>query len=319
MVYIPYPRTDLDNNQELIKWRAKSPKIKGDWKSLKEYLANSARINPNDNPITKCWYSELPQGDNYALDVEHFRPKNSAVPLTQKQIKQIEKLAGVSFEQENTSGSYSWLEFDYRNYRIVTALTNRGGAKHIYFPVVKGTKRLQNIQLPWKTAEYPFLLDPTNPFDAKLLFVKPDGTMSPLSPKIGLTAQEFSNLSNSWHSDGFNYIRAYATIVLYRLNDTVFIQGRKEVYNRVKDEMINLTLLLEENPNSQVLTRIVTNITKMILPSAPFSLAAKSALLAFEPTNTNSTIATQTRNIAQKILAKVEQEVKSINTDWDKP
>ncbi len=300
MVYIPYPRTDLDNNQELIKWRAKSPKNEGDWKSLKEYLVNSARINPNDHPITKCWYSELPQGDNYALDVEHFRPKNSAVPLMQKQIEQIEKLAEVPFEQENTSGSYSWLEFDYRNYRIVTALTNRGGAKHIYFPVVKGTKRLQNTQLPWKTAEYPFLLDPVNPLDAKLLFVKPDGTMSPLSPKIGLTAQEFSNLSNSWHSDGFNYIRAYTTIILYRLNETVFIQGRKEVYDRVKDEMTNLTLLLEENPNSQVLARIVTNITKMIFPSAPFSLAAKSALLAFEPTNTNNTIATQTRNIAQK-------------------
>ncbi len=194
MVYIPYPRTDLDTHPDLASWRAKANKREGDWKQLKDFLADSARVVAGKHPVTKCWYSELPQGDDFARDVEHFRPKNQASPLTAKQIKDIEQVAGITYEQDASTGRYPWLEFDYRNYRIVSAKTNRGGAKHIYFPVAKNGTRLVAGQFPWVQAEYPYFLDPANKHDASLLFVKPNGEIAPLAPKTALTQADFDDL-----------------------------------------------------------------------------------------------------------------------------
>jgi hypothetical protein len=125
MNYIPFPRLDLDKHPDLMKWRAKNHKQEGDWKILKSYLHACTQIGNVIQTLPKCWFSELPQGDDYALDVEHFRPKNSGNALSARQVKQIEQYANITIRQSETSAPYEWLTFDYRNYRLVTATTNR--------------------------------------------------------------------------------------------------------------------------------------------------------------------------------------------------
>jgi hypothetical protein len=320
MVYIPYPRKDLDTHANLVRWRAQGNKNDGDWKELKDYLADSARLVADKHPITKCWYSEIPQGDDFARDVEHFRPKNTAEPLNNKQIKTIEKLAGIKYLQDAVSGNYIWLKFDYRNYRIVSAKTNRGGAKHIYFPIAPNTFRLAAGELPWLKEEFPYCLDPTNKHDASLLFVKPNGEIAPIINQTQLSQTDIDNLPASWQNDGFNYLRAVVSIVLYRLNDPVFIKGRKEIYDSIIFQLNSLALLITEKINSAIIDRYIINITDAALPSAPFSLAAKCALTAYVPPigtdpNVSSTISTITKQILNKIQGQIDQ----LEVDWTKP
>jgi len=313
MNYIPYPRIDLDNHRNLVSWRAKEDKIEGDWTHLKEYLADSARIIDNKHAISKCWYSELPQGDDYARDVEHYRPKNQASPLTTKQIKEIEILGEINYEQDDSVGNYNWLEFDYRNYRLVTAKPNRGGAKHIFFPIAKNTSRLTAGQLPWEKLEYPYFLDPTSKHDASLLMVKPNGDIAPITPKTQLTQTHFDNIAETWHQDGFNYLRATVTIKLYRLNDAVFVKGRKEVYDSVIKNINILNLCMHTNAAKEILENTIENIVGALIPSAPFSLAAKCALIAYQAPDKS------TSDSIQSILTTIEKQVNNLKIDWNKP
>lgn len=316
MNYIPFPRIDKDSHSDLIKWRANTSKKDGDWTDLKSFLHECTKISDATDALPKCWYSELPQGDNYALDVEHFRPKGSGDPLTNKHIKEIEKLGGVKYEQATSSGSYSWLKFDYRNYRLVTAITNRAGAKHIYFPIAKGTSRLSNGQFPWNTNEYSYFLDPTNKEDAALLFVKPNGKIAPITPRTELTDDDFHNLPGTWRNNGFNYLRAIVTIKMFRLNYTNFIQGRKKVYDDMIYDLENLDIALYENPKSILIPRLVKKISGAILPSAPFSLAAKSAIKTYQATRIAQS---DFETVKSKILNKVDAAISKVSVDWNRP
>lgn len=324
MVYIPYPRLDLDTHIDLEVWRNKNPKKKNDWKMLKKYLDDSGRLKLAVHPMSKCWYSELPQGDKYALDVEHFRPKRTANAIISKHIRAIEKLAGIVFEQENTNGNYRWLEFDYRNYRIVTACTNRSGAKHSYFPIAKGTSRLMLAKFPWgsNNLEYPLLLDPTDRHDAQLLFVKPNGEIAPLAPKTLLTSQDCSDLPSSWRLDGFNYLRAFTTIVLYNLNDPIFVAGRREVYEETTQTISWFTKIVDAEVMpilKDVCSEMLEKIGLSCFPSAPFALAARCALKAFVvPSNTSAQTKELVDGMITKLLDKIDNAVNGQMIDWTK-
>lgn len=318
MNYIPYPREDKDNHTDLVKWRAKANKIDGDWTNLKTYLSDNCRILSKIHPITKCWYSELQQGDNYALDVEHFRPKNSAFPLNDKDVKEIsEKIKSPFLQDTNTTQNYPWLKFEYRNYRIVTALTNRAGAKHIYFPIFQNTQRLSVNQTPWNTDEYNFFLDPTNKRDTTLLFVKPNGEIEPLAKQTELTQNDINNLPHSWENDAFNYVRALVTIKMYRLNEKVFIEGRKEIYDAVKAELDILIKLIEKNVE-EIMEMVINKIVNFILPSAQFSLAARCSINNYVPDEgySQETLILFEQTI-QKILNRVDQLVNQLQINWD--
>jgi hypothetical protein len=263
----------------------------------------------------------LPQGDEFARDVEHFRPKQQGSPLTTRQVEKIEKLSGVKYLQDTSDGSYPWLEFDYRNYRIVSAITNRGGAKHIYFPIALNTQRLSIGQNPWSQKEYSYFLDPTDRHDASLLFVKPNGEIEPIATKVLLTQDDFDNLPNSWHNDGFNYLRSWVTIVLFRLNDPVFIRARKEVYDKIIRQLDTLVLCIDSSCISEIKERVIEDIFDASLPSAPFSLAAKSALNAYvpPPNSGNYLIRGIMDKITAMILTKIEQRISGLQIDWSKP
>lgn len=267
MVKIPFPRIDLDNDPDLLAWRGGSRK---DWGMLKDFLAKQTRLVSNIHPIPKCWYSELPQGDIYALDVEHFRPKAQADPLRYKDVKEIETKAGVPFRQNIAlGGKYPWLERDYRNYRLVTALTNRGGGKHVYFPILEKTIRLMDPQLPWQGKEYSLFLDPTDPYDANLLTVLPSGEICPRAPKAPIIDADIAGLPGTWKNDSFNYIRAYATIVMFRLDEKVFIDSRKEVYESTTKNLEMIYECIKSKTKRKIKENFIEALRLAALPSAP--------------------------------------------------
>lgn len=321
MVFINFPRVDLDNNADLVGWRAKANYAENDWKILKEFLTEQCRFLPGIHPIHKCWYTELPQGDNYALDVEHFRPKRSARPLDAKLVNRIEKEVGYKFYQNVTSTPYPWLEFNYRNYRITTALPNRGGAKHDFFPVAHNSSRLSTPQEPWTIKEYNLLLDPVDRHDADLLVVLPNGTILPRAPKTDLSKPEFDNYLANWQSDGFNYLRAILTIIVYRLDDRILVNGRKEVFT---DTTESITLLLEllsvTEVSSAITNAYIEQLIRKVLPSAPFSLAARSALASYVVPQAKEAILKPIYQIlSSTINTRLQQETLSKVIDWNRP
>jgi hypothetical protein len=316
MNYIPYPRLDKDNHPSLNEWRKNQND--SNWRRLKDYLIECPKIS-NANDLPKCWFSELPQGDHYALDIEHFRPKQSGSPLSLRQIKELQKIWGIQIKQSDKSCAYEWLENDYRNYRLATAMVNRAGGKHIYFPIVAGSQHLQKGTFPWNTQEFPYFLDPADKHDAQLLFVKPDGQIAPIAPKTVLQDKDFEDLPKSWKQDGFNFVRAAITILVFNLNDKIFVMGRKKVYSETTNLFRMVELILLENPHSDVLPELLKNLIARLWPSAPFSLAAKSALIAYQGNNGDSAHITRLHNIRVKILKKLEEEVDKIKVDWNRP
>ena len=323
MVYISFPREDLNSHADLTAWRLRMNKRESDWKALKDFLASQPRLRDDIHPLPKCWFSELPQGDPFARDVEHFRPKNRAAPLRLDQLEDLKKQLGIELRQVNTEGAYTWLEFDYRNYRLVTAITNRGGAKHVYFPIVQGSDRLDTNGLPWETKEYPYFLDPTDAHDASLLSVLPDGRIQPRTPITDLTNADFADLPNSWHSSGFNYIRAAVTIQLYRLNESVFVAGRKEVYDSINESMSQLLLCFRLEPKNlsiDLQNKIIKSLKNAALPSAPFSLAARCALEAYvPPIEIDESSRRAIALIPPQILRWIDAKIAGLTCSWENP
>jgi hypothetical protein len=319
MIYIPFPQKKHHNDPDLLRFTAKSDKKEGDWTSLKEFLQRQSLFPPHSDshPLPKCWYSEIYQGDNYALDVEHFRPKKSGAPLTKAAKEKIEKQWHVKIPQLETPGNYPWLEFDPRNYRLVTALTNRGGAKHIYFPVLQGRPRLGPNQLPWKNEEYSLLLDPANSHDARQLLVLPQGKIVPRAKNTALSQADYDGLPRTWHHEGFNYLRACVTIGLYRLDDKILTQGRAAQF---KDTQEAVAMLLQafKAKNDKLIKYFVKELFCSLLPSAQFALAARCAMEAYVPApDEPPAIKAQLADALKDIVKRVDDLVAQVEIDWN--
>jgi len=330
MVYIPFPRTDLNAHPSLTKWFGKTSFAEGDWKDLRDYLAEHPRmaILPTHlHSQPKCWYTELPQGDKNAQDVEHFRPKNAAKPLTPNQITKVHKLSKISipFQQSTVTGHYDWLEFEHRNYRFATALPNRGGGKADYFPIAANTTRIKNPAIPWagvSNQEYLLLLDPVDQQDARLLLVFPDGSIGPSTHPTPITNADLNGLPGTWRNDGFNYLRALVSIVLYQLGDKNLIAGRHEVFETCKHKLTLLEMILSNNipVHSRLVEAFIAEIFHMILPSAPFALAARCALMEYMPLNSlQPPIQALMKQIQQRILSELDKEIARVPVDWHLP
>lgn len=119
----------------------------------------------------KCWYSEAPIG-NGDFEVDHFRPKNRAK-------QKIDYANPKSKSTINKEHGYWWKAYDWDNYRLSGALTNKlrrdrlGDCEDVkgkgdYFPLNLTVGRVANDEENLN-CEDPILLDPTNPVDVSLL------------------------------------------------------------------------------------------------------------------------------------------------------
>ena len=155
-----------------------------------------------------------------------------------------------------------------------------------------------------------------------MLSVLPNGEIYPRAECKALTDADFANMPDSWHSNGFNYIRSTVTIQLYRLDDRIFQKGRKEVYDKVNDLMARLELCFPtDNERFELLRgRFIHDLFYAALPSAPFALAARCALKAYlPPINAPDELKMALADITDKILKKIEDKVISYKSSWLHP
>ena len=220
------------------------------WQELKDTLKAQSH--------GKCWYCESREIRSYTA-VDHFRPKN-----------------GVT-ECPHHDG-YWWLAFDWKNYRLSCTLCNSlstdpatgtVSGKHDHFPLVDETKRAyapsDNIDL-----EEPVLLDPSDAFDAGLLWFEPDGRVVPK------------------YDDGYPvpHMRASQSIKLFHLNHVELTEQRLTVCHNVRklvndgDRFLN-ECLTGSRTAKYGFTRVIETLQEMTNEEAEYSATARAMLLGY--------------------------------------
>lgn len=102
----------------------------------------------------KCWFSEARELYSH-YDVEHFRPKKEAKAV-----------------DATLRDGYWWLAFDYMNFRLCGNVGNR--KKGGWFPLKDGSQ-CSTYANQCEEAETPYLLDPIDIEDVKLLVFDEEG------------------------------------------------------------------------------------------------------------------------------------------------
>ncbi len=223
--------TDPAARNRLIRKKAKV------WGALKDWL-----LERSDQ---KCWFSEAKDGFQ-DWDVEHFRPKLSAMNLDGK-------------EREG----YWWLSCDWRNLRICGRVGNN--KKRTIFPL--GSDYAADSHNRDVDEEVPYLLDPINGTDCALLSFNQLGEAVP-----GPGLDEWSKL------------RVRTSVQCYKLDyDKLELQRRTlwETCVALRNEIQNLMLEQSKRPGAAKKARIeekMKQLAALTYRSSPFSGTAIACL-----------------------------------------
>ena len=284
MVYIEFPHPDLLNDSSYIDWISDRDEGKEpDWRRLFDWLGAHPRIGNGgdevlENQLAKCWYSEKSVAGSHGKDIEHFRPKSRATTLTGKQAIAINKKLGFGINEEpSLTGGYSWLAFEPLNYRLSHPHSNRSGAKGAVFSILNGTNRLKvgNVPDPNQSSEYNFLLDPANKKDCTCLWVYPNGEIFPRYTEADSFPE--GKIEDIWESNAMQNIRAWVSIIVYRLDHSDFNRGRKGVYLATVEQIKQLKKALELGLSDWVDT-CTQNLARLGNQASQFALAARCAM-----------------------------------------
>lgn len=313
MIYVKYPQLSLDNDPDLINWN-NTAAAQRNWGTLKKYLFKHLYepYKKNDQD-PKCWYTEMPQLDHFAQDVEHFRPKRSAVPLNAPQRKKITEAIGYPVPESPISSDYAWLEYNHINYRATSALPNRGGGKVDSFPVLIGTNRLKTPELPTSVDEYPLLLDPCTEHDASILMVLPSGAIQPKANQSQVSPAQLLDPPTHWQDDSFNFLRGWVSIIVYQLDNDHLIRGRQRVYKKIKTYIDRLERDLNLKLDNNIKDHL-SDIKDAISMYSPFALAARCAVLSYDSQKAiNDSVGQATGKLLHELLnttIKMESSLK---------
>ncbi len=196
----------------------------------------------------KCWYCETYETRS-DLPIDHFRPKNRVAECKEHE-------------------GYWWLAFDWRNYRFSCTFCNSrrnfeesSGGKQDQFPLVNPEGRAWNPEDDLGK-EKPFLLDPCDPDDPKLLTFLENGFVS----------EAFSD------KERVEYKRAACSIISYHLNHNKAVKERKQCAVLIKRKIERIERLESEEPITDVVRGEIKEIKKeiflMIHPRAPYCTAS---------------------------------------------
>lgn len=127
----------------------------------------------------KCWYSEAPDAVS-DWHVDHFRPKSRALD-----------------EDKTVHDGYTWLAFDWRNYRIAGSFPNsphkdddgKTRGKWDFFPLAAGCVRATWAGRDCQN-EICLILDPAKKTDPKLLTFDENGLARPSDPRNAVVAKK---------------------------------------------------------------------------------------------------------------------------------
>jgi uncharacterized protein (TIGR02646 family) len=212
------------------------------WSELKEKLEKLS--------FEKCWYCECKQirSDN---NVDHFRPKGR-----------------VSNTEPKHKG-YTWLAFDYNNYRYACTFCNskrknsdtgETEGKGDDFPLVDEKKRAYS-ESDKIGLEEPILLDPCIINDVKLLDFRPDGMPCPKA-----------------RIDDIKKNRVKQSIKVYHLDHPKLIRERNNLALEIEKKIDEINTYLEKYPNQEISESLQKDLLKFISFESELSRFSKSII-----------------------------------------
>lgn len=254
-----------DATRELLKKTARSERLAyikthaKIWKDLgKELIAHFGN---------KCWYTDAA---NYGarLDVEHFRPKATAIELTVTDCEEATNDLLLKLPTRRREG-YWWLAFDADNLMLCAQVMNREDKRNLFplhkdSPVASGTNRNA-----WRN-EIPVFLDPRQPDDVCLVDYDDTGAMR---PRDGLEPWE--------------RLRVVITNACFGLSRfQPLVEGRQKIWQKCADLMEQYNKAAkkqkdEGSPNPILQQRkndALTELKKLLDPKEPFATVAASYL-----------------------------------------
>lgn len=233
--------------EERVAFIKKNAKV---WRSFKDHLAEMS--------YGKCWYSESNDPQSF-FDVDHFRPKSEA--------KRSEKVKDEG---------YPWLAFSWENFRYAAGRSNRLSTdedsdetvgKGSWFPLTEGSPVACWADRCTK-AEKPFLLDPNEKNDVRLLKVGSTGKIE---------ATEFCV--------GTDLDRVKRSVELYGLDLPRLTEARLRVMRDVQqkfEQLLQDVVIANAAPAAANMFKMpdrTAAITETTLPNHPYSLAARCKLM----------------------------------------
>jgi len=210
------------------------------WRAAYEALSSASH--------GKCWYCESKQ-DRSDKPVDHFRPKNSVA-------------------EDSTHPGYTWLAFDWRNFRLSCTFCNSKrrdkdtgqiGGKQNHFPIIPPPSHSRSLAA---TPDRPKLLDPVNDDDTKLLTFHWNGFPSPVNNNVLVVD------------------RVEASIELYNLKQTSLVRRRKQLAAEI-NEHVSLGDEAERTNNTTNFRFCKKEIIKKVRAQAELSAAARIYLGAY--------------------------------------
>lgn len=220
------------------------------WGEVKDALLEMSR--------GKCWYSEAPDAVS-DWHVDHFRPKSRALD-----------------EDRTIHEGYSWLAFDWKNYRIAGSYPNsphtdgegntRG--KWDYFPLLSGSVRATWDQRDI-SREVVLILDPAKKADPKLMTFDEEGVPIPSDPSNAIVRR-----------------RVEVTVHYLYLDSPRLTAARKKKWREVTDW---IDTYREVCPNSfdectvndfARFTSLIERLQNLSGPDASFAATARACLRA---------------------------------------
>jgi len=264
--------TDSKTGEKYISWNAIKDKHYKKIKTLsvvdrKKYIAS----NPDWNLLQKimieefgykCWYSEAPIG-NGEFEIDHYRPKNRA--------RQDDKK-----KKPNKENGYWWLAYDFENYRLSGALSNKRRRDRLkensevegkgdLFPL-----DLENCSIAKDECstfcEKPLLLDPTVSSDVGLLVYDEDGKILPNPLIIDETDKK----------------RAIVSIELYHLDLDQLETARHQVWTACSNAIENAYNYFTQSDSPDAKKLAMKNCAEVIFEKtnnkSEFSSVAKSCV-----------------------------------------
>ncbi len=225
-------------------------KHKAFWGEIKDQLLGMA----ND----KCWYSEAPDAVS-DWHVDHYRPKGRALD-----------------EDKTPHDGYSWLAFDWKNYRIAGSFPNsphkdeKGNTrgKWDYFPLAAGCARASWDQRDFGN-EICLILDPTKKNDPKLLTFDEDGSPKPFDPESPIVKKKVET-----------------TIHYLFLDSPRLIAARKRKWRDILDWIQEYRDSTPDEFNDCTAKdfirheRLLDRLSELTGPKAPFASTARACLRA---------------------------------------
>ncbi len=276
--------TDSETGEEYISWEDIKNEHNKNIKALsieerKKYIVN----NPDWNILQKimikeygykCWYSEAPIG-NSEFEIDHYRPKNRA---RQGDIK----------KKPNKKDGYWWLAYDYENYRLSGALSNKRRRDRLkensevegkgdLFPLDLENGIIANDEC-LTFCEKPLLLDPAFSSDIGLLTYDEGGKIFP-NPLI---------------LDDFDKKRAEVSIKLYHLDLDQLETARHQVWTACSNAIEDAYIYFTESDSTDAKKLAMKNCAEVVFErtnqKSEFSSVAKSCVNTYRKQKGYSTI-----------------------------